>query len=236
MEFPPQFPRVLTLDLSQKPSVVLTPEEKTLLQQKSQNRDYDVFLCYHSRNTAFVREIGERLKAWGLLPWFDEWESQPGAVWPELLEHQLGRFKALAICMGSDGTAPWQQITQQTFIQQFVEQECPIIPVLLPGFEGELTLPQFFQAAQSVDFRAKAPAPLKQLIQAITGEQDIQQGRKIEANRDYFEHITGNVFTGPVYFQQPASQQEPPEHGDTQPSSQEETEQDSEDTSDKPAK
>ena len=60
-------------------------EAETRLQGKIQTSDFDVFLCYHSRDRSQVTAIGKRLKEIGILPWLDVWEIPPGKQW-QLLE------------------------------------------------------------------------------------------------------------------------------------------------------
>jgi hypothetical protein len=46
---------------------------KAQLDGKIATNDFDVFLCHHSEDKPAVKEIGERLKERGILPWLDEW-------------------------------------------------------------------------------------------------------------------------------------------------------------------
>ncbi|MFN9624240.1 MAG: toll/interleukin-1 receptor domain-containing protein, partial [Cyanobacteriota bacterium] len=52
----------------------------SILRHKREAKAFDVFLCHNSINKAHVKRIGERLKAFGLLPWLDEWELRPGIL------------------------------------------------------------------------------------------------------------------------------------------------------------
>lgn len=43
------------------------------LQGKIATGDFDVFLCYNSADKIAVKDVGERLKRLGILPWLDQW-------------------------------------------------------------------------------------------------------------------------------------------------------------------
>lgn len=79
-----------------------------VIQGKMATNAFDVFLCYHNIDNAFVKHIGEQLKARGLLPWLDEWELRPGLSWQRLLEDQIEHIKSVAVFVGANGIGPWQ--------------------------------------------------------------------------------------------------------------------------------
>src|SRR5690349_20857620 len=54
------------------------------------------------------------------------------------------------------------------FLRQVKKRDCPVIPVLLPGTAGMPELPVFLEEMGWVDFSVQEPAPLEQLIRAIT--------------------------------------------------------------------
>lgn len=57
-------------------------------------------------------------------------------------------------------------------MRQFVKRECPVIPVLLPDYDQEPTLPIFLESRMGVDFRKPEPDPMEQLTWGITGERN----------------------------------------------------------------
>ena len=57
----------------------------SMLQGKIATADFDVFLCHHAVDKPAVKQVGERLKDRGILPWLDEWELRPGLPWQRLL-------------------------------------------------------------------------------------------------------------------------------------------------------
>ncbi len=134
-----------------------------------QNR-FDVFLCYNSQDKAFVKKIGEKLKQEAALrPWLDEWELRPGLPWQAALEKQIENIKSVAVFVGENSIGPWQNMEQAAFIRQFVNRQCPVIPVILPDCLEVPELPLFLEGMTWVDFRKTDPDPIDQLIWGITG-------------------------------------------------------------------
>src|SRR5579875_2678776 len=143
---------------------------KSVLQGKTETNDFDVFLCYNQEDRATVKEVGEKLKEQGILPWLDEWELRPGLPWQRLLEQQIGRIKSAAVFIGKCGTGPWQQMELYAFLREFARRGCPVIPVILADAPGTPQLPIFLQEMTWVDFRKQDPDPVTRLIWGITGK------------------------------------------------------------------
>ncbi|HXX77488.1 MAG TPA: toll/interleukin-1 receptor domain-containing protein, partial [Ktedonobacteraceae bacterium] len=76
--------------------IVRTPisAAATKLQGKIATGDFDVFLYHNGKAKLQVKEIGEKLKEQGILPWLDEWELPPGLSWQQGLEKQIKRIKS----------------------------------------------------------------------------------------------------------------------------------------------
>ncbi len=142
------------------------------LQGKIVTRDFDVFLCYNRQDRSRVKEIGERLKEKGILPWLDEWELRPGLPWQRLLEQQIQQIRTAAVFVGKGGIGPWQHQELDAFLRQFIKRECPVIPVLLQEASHEPKLPPFLDGMTWVDFRRQDPDPMEQLIWGITGKRE----------------------------------------------------------------
>ncbi len=130
---------------------------------------FDVFLCHNSQDKQSVEDIARRLQARGLRPWLDKWELRPGLPWQRALEEQIGAIGAAAVFVGPNGPGPWQQLEQEAFLRQFVQRQCPVIPVILPGLVSAPELPAFLGSMTWVDFRLPDPDPMDQLIWGITG-------------------------------------------------------------------
>ncbi len=139
------------------------------LQGKIATGDFDVFLCHNGKNKPSVKEIGEKLKEQGILPWLDEWELRPGFSWQRLLEKQIRRIKSVAVFVGKDGIGPWQQKEIEGFLIKLANRNCPVIPVLLPDAPRKPRLPIFLESMTWVDFRVQNPEPMERLIWGITG-------------------------------------------------------------------
>ena len=144
-----------------------------MLRQKMANDEYDVFICYNTEDEAAVMEIGKRLKARGILPWFDEVDQRPGTPWQAQQEQQIEKIGSAAVFVGQNGIAPWQQMQVYAFLQQFVQRGCPVIPVLLEDAPKKPSLPVFLGNMTWVDFRRTEPEPLGRLMWGITGKREL---------------------------------------------------------------
>ena len=143
---------------------------ETRLRGKIETKDYDVFLCYNSRDRERVKAIGEQLKELGVLPWMDVWEIRPGTRWQQELQKQIKSIKSAAIFIGPTGRGPWQDAEVEALLTQLVKRKCPIIPVILEGRQGQPQLPPFLGLLHVVDMRQPDPDPFRQLVWGITGE------------------------------------------------------------------
>jgi hypothetical protein len=115
-----------------------------------------------------VRAVAEQLRAASLRPWFDEWDLPPGRTWEDELGRRIDQIGAAAIFIGPSGRGKSQEMSLRGLVSAFVDRECPVIPVILAGFEGGL--PAFLQGPNAVDFRSRQPDPMKRLIWGITGK------------------------------------------------------------------
>jgi TIR domain/YEATS family len=133
-----------------------------------QQADFDVFLCHNAADKPTVRRIAERLWERDLRPWLDEDEVPPGRSFQEELERQINNIRSAAVFIGPNGIGPWQNQEVKAFLREFVERQCPVIPVLLPG-GATLTLPVFLRGMIWVDLRTQDQAQIERLIWGITG-------------------------------------------------------------------
>lgn len=141
-----------------------------IIKGKIESGDYDVFMCHNSEDKPDVKAIGERLKEHGILPWLDESELPPGRRWRPKLEEVIKTIKSAAVFVGPDGVGPWQDMELDAHLQELVERNCPVIPVILPGCSATPEIPAFLRGVTWVDFRKFDPDPFKQLVWGITGE------------------------------------------------------------------
>ena len=88
------------------------------------------------------------------------------------IERVLPSIKSVAVFVGPSGLGPWQEVEVHAAISQFVRRKVPVIPVLLPGVEGEPDLPLFLQAFSRVRFAGSMddPEALDNLVFGITGK------------------------------------------------------------------
>jgi TIR domain len=169
----------LTKEMEQEADVQRDRESAiSILQGKIETGDFDVFLCYNGQDKLAVKQIGEQLKLQGILPWLDEWELPPGRPWQRLLEAQISQIKAAAVFVGKDGIGPWQHQELDAFLREFVDRDCPVIPVLLKDASQEPALPVFLKAMTWVNFRTQNPDPMQRLIWGITGKREVGEGMR----------------------------------------------------------
>lgn len=131
---------------------------------------FDVFMCHNSGDKIEIRRLTDELIKQGIRPWLDEREITPGSLWQSALEEQIGNIKSAAIFIGASGIGPWQNMEIRSFINEFVERQCPVIPVFLTTVSATPNLPILLKNFHAVDFRKPSPDPLQQLVWGIKGE------------------------------------------------------------------
>jgi hypothetical protein len=144
----------------------------TRLKGKIETQDYDVFLCYNSKERELVKAIAERLRECGILPWLDLWEMRPGTRWQKELQKRLKSVRSAAVFIGPSGPGPWQDLEVESLLQQIARRNCPLIPVILAGRKGSPKFPAFLGLWHAVDMREPDPDPFEQLVWGITGNKD----------------------------------------------------------------
>lgn len=149
-----------------------------MLQGKQATDDYDVFLCHDGMDRVLVRQIGEKLKQTGILPWLDEWDA-PGRPWQQALTANLAKIKRVALFVGHSERGLWEDRETQLLIQEFVRRQIVIIPILLPDVALVPDLPGSLKGLTWVDFRRQEPDPFEQLVWGITGKQRTVIGQPV---------------------------------------------------------
>jgi hypothetical protein len=133
---------------------------------KRETGDFDVFLCHNVVDKPAVRALAAALRDRALLPWLDEDELPPGRPWQEELDKRIDSIGAAAVIVGPGGVGPWQNQELMAFLRAFVERDCPVIPVLLPGADRP-SLPVTLRGMTWVDLTAEDA--LDRLEWGITG-------------------------------------------------------------------
>ena len=134
----------------------------SILQGKMATNDFDVFLAHNSEDKNAVEEIGKRLRQRGINFWLDKEQIPPGRWFQDVIQQVIPKVKSAAIFIGSHGLGRWEVVELRTFVSQCVEQNLPVIPVLLPGvtvedlpknllFLRELTHVRFFKSIDEAE-------------------------------------------------------------------------------------
>lgn len=118
--------------------------------------EFHVFLAHNSLDKPQVRDIARELKGRGLNPWLDEEQIPPGRSFQEEIEQAIPRVQSAAIFISLNGLGRWQVLELRSFISRCVDEDIPVIPVLLPGVDnipGNLLFLQQFSwiSCESID-------------------------------------------------------------------------------------
>ena len=138
--------------------------------KRTNNDDFDVFLCHNSKDKEAVKEIGEKLIERGIQPWLDEWEVPAGQSWLYEIENQIESIASAAIFLGPNGRGPWQNREIKAILIEFSDSNKPLIPVLLSGSKKPVKVPLFLKEYQWVDFNKTDPDSLERLVRGIRKE------------------------------------------------------------------
>jgi hypothetical protein len=141
----------------------------SLLHGKIESGFYDVFLAYNSRDRDRVMALADQLRERGIRPWIDVVDLQPGTSWADALPDIIERVGSAAVCVGPNGTGPWEKMEIQLLLNAFVTANVKVIPVLLEGTTREPDWNRFLDLFHRVDFRDTRQDPVSQLIFGITG-------------------------------------------------------------------
>ena len=95
----------------------------SVIDGKRETTDYDVFLCHNSRDKKIVKQIGEQSKERGILPWLDEWDIPPGALWVDELKKQIKNAQTAAVFLGPKGRGVWQDMEIRELLNQFLKKK-----------------------------------------------------------------------------------------------------------------
>lgn len=144
----------------------------TVSDNKATFREFDVFLAHNSVDKPSVLRVAEELRRRGLSPWLDEEQIRPGLWYQEVIQQGIKNVKTAAIFLGASGLGRWQTAELHTFHALCVENNVPVIPVLLPGVESIPADLLFLRQLNQVAFKADLgeAAALDNLEWGITGK------------------------------------------------------------------
>src|SRR5579864_8450935 len=146
---------------------------------------FDVFFSYSRKDVAFVTAVAEAMKDAGLRVWFDEWEAIPGRPWQRLIQRGIADAKATAVFIGPEGLGKWEAAELDAAVEEAINRDCPLIPVLLPGVRPNIRLPAFLARNSWVRFlhEPNEPVALRRLRFGITGERPLTEARPEEGSQ-----------------------------------------------------
>ncbi|QDU23877.1 GNAT family N-acetyltransferase [Urbifossiella limnaea] len=151
---------------------------------------FDVFLSHNSKNKAEVRELADRLESRGLKVWLDERELIPGKPILDALEAIIRSTRTAVAVIGADGLGPWQVPELRLCLQQFINHQLTVIPLLLPGCAKQPALPLFLGTVLWVDLRGGLTEEgLDQLEWGITGKKQTPAPPPPPAGRSYLDFV-----------------------------------------------
>lgn len=153
---------------------IVTPVSDAIVELECKRREgvYDTYMIYAQADEEEVMKIGERLKERGILPWFAAIDIEPGTVARAAQEKQIVKVPSAAIFIGQGAIERGQALQVYSFIDQYVQRECRVLPVILPGTKNVSQLGVFLTNFTGVDFRRREPEPLARLIWGITGKRE----------------------------------------------------------------
>jgi hypothetical protein len=92
------------------------------IQQKIAKDAYDVYICYDEADVAEAMDIGEKLKAYGILPWLDALVS-PGRFGKRIQNRQIEKIPSAAVFVGQHKIVDQQELQMYSFIEEFLYRE-----------------------------------------------------------------------------------------------------------------
>jgi WD40 repeat protein/DNA-binding SARP family transcriptional activator len=143
----------------------------SVLEGKLATADFDVFLAHRGSDSQLAEELAMEVRKRGLNPWLDSEQIAPGRWFQDVIQQAVPRVKSVAVLIGQSGLGPWELVELRTFVSRCVDEQLPVIPVLLPEVEAvpeslvflkELNWVRFYQTMHE-------PASLDRLVWGITG-------------------------------------------------------------------
>src|ERR1017187_6833972 len=123
---------------------------------------FDVYLCYSSKDKPLVRRLAHRLKRAGLRVWFDEWNVRSGDIIALKVDEGLEQSRVLLLCVSPNALASgWLALERSTAIHRApANADRRFIPLLLADCE----MPDTLRRYKYVDFREEAESAFAELL------------------------------------------------------------------------
>lgn len=96
---------------------------------------FHVFLAHNSKDKPRVRKLAKELKKRKLNVWLDEEQIRPGFLFQDEIQKAFSSIQSVAVIIGRK-IGKWQAIELKLAISQYVDQNKPVIPVLLPRVQS----------------------------------------------------------------------------------------------------
>jgi len=132
------------------------------------DREFDVFLSYHSGDAVWVERLHQGLKDRGLRIWIDSEQVLPGDRFAEVLEKGLAASGSVILVVSKGSIASsWvkEEYYRALGLANAADRPIRLIPALIDG----VSLPGFLASRSWVDFRNDADLSkgLERLVPAI---------------------------------------------------------------------
>jgi hypothetical protein len=150
----------------------IAADKAQMLSHKVSEGRFDIFLAHNSEDRVLVSRLAQELRRHGIQPWVDIEQTPPGQWFQDVMQSAIRTVKSAAMIIGRSGVGRWQMLELRSFLTRCIEQQVPLIPVLLPGI---IAIPDDFSFLRELHFvrfnnDITEPDALSDLIWGITGE------------------------------------------------------------------
>ncbi len=134
------------------------------------NEQFDVFMAHNNLDKQFIQNLTEQLRGFDITPWLDTEQIPPGRWFQDVIQNAIRNVNTAAIFIGESGIGKWQALELKTFVSQCVENEIPVIPVLLPNVQEIPDNLLFLRELNYVSFQNENDSSaIKKLVWGIKG-------------------------------------------------------------------
>ena len=95
-------------------------------------RRFDVFLSYNTKDAVLVRELAQRLEQLKVRCWMDNQQLTPGELWQKEIAAAIRDCRTIAVLIGQHSIGRWQQEEVFVGLDYATRGNKRTIPVLLP--------------------------------------------------------------------------------------------------------